>query len=419
MALVRPKPQLIQNTYLVLTLFNTLAASFIWGINTLFLLDAGLSNAQAFLANAFFTVGQVIFEIPTGMVADMRGRRMSYLLGTITLSLSTLAYLGAWVYHAPFWVWAVTSMLLGLGFTFFSGATEAWLVDALAYSKHKGDLEGVFAKSQSVAGISMLVGSVSGGIIAQFTNLGVPYILRAGFLIANFFVALIFMHDWGFTAEKRTNWRADTRRLFNTSVDVGLKKPAIRWIMLGAPFASGVGFYIFYAMQPHLLDLFGDPNAYSIAGLAAALLAGSQIIGSFLAPVVKRLFKFRTSALLVGEVLGIAGLFVFGVIKDFWSAILFLGLWAMLVAALQPVRQAYLNSLIPSKQRATVLSFDSLLGSTGGVVIQPILGRVADIYSYGQSFIAGGLIQALSIPLAVLARREQVKAEAKPQRKKK
>jgi MFS family permease len=123
--------------------------------------------------------------------------------------------------------------------------------------------------------------------------------------------------------------------------------------------------------------------------------------------------------LLVGEILGIAGLFVFGVIKDFWSAILFLGLWAMLVAALQPVRQAYLNSLIPSKQRATVLSFDSLLGSTGGVVIQPILGRVADIYSYGQSFIAGGLIQALSIPLAVLARREQVKAEAKPQRKKK
>ena len=59
----------IQRTYLLLLLLNTLAASFIWGINTLFLLDAGLSNAEAFGANAFFTAGMMVFEIPTGVVA--------------------------------------------------------------------------------------------------------------------------------------------------------------------------------------------------------------------------------------------------------------------------------------------------------------------------------------------------------------
>ena len=72
------KPQSIQSVYLYLTVTNTLAASFIWGINTIFLLDAGLSNFQAFAANAFFTAGQVIFEVPTGIVADMWGRRISY-----------------------------------------------------------------------------------------------------------------------------------------------------------------------------------------------------------------------------------------------------------------------------------------------------------------------------------------------------
>ena len=75
----------VQRTYLVLTLFTTLAASFIWGINTLFLLPPGLDNTQAFAANAFFTVGQVLFEVPTGVVADTRGRRFSFLLGTATL----------------------------------------------------------------------------------------------------------------------------------------------------------------------------------------------------------------------------------------------------------------------------------------------------------------------------------------------
>src|SRR3954462_7493808 len=122
-----PTARAVQRTYLVLTLGNTLAASFIWGINTIFLLDAGLSNLEAFAANAFFTAGMVLFEVPTGIVADTVGRRASYLAGTLTLTLSTLLYVLLWQVEAPFWQWAVASMLLGLGFTFFSGALEALL----------------------------------------------------------------------------------------------------------------------------------------------------------------------------------------------------------------------------------------------------------------------------------------------------
>src|SRR3954471_10775509 len=115
-------PRSIQRTYLLLMLGNTLAASLIWGINTIFLLDAGLSNLEAFTANAFFTGGMVLFEVPTGVVADTWGRRPSYLLGTLTLAGSTLLYYLLWQMSAPFWAWAVVSILLGLGFTFFSGA---------------------------------------------------------------------------------------------------------------------------------------------------------------------------------------------------------------------------------------------------------------------------------------------------------
>src|ERR687893_1533375 len=106
----------VQRTYLLLMLGNTLAASFIWGINTIFLLDAGLSNLEAFAANAFFTAGMVLFEVPTGIVADTIGRRVSYLLGTVTLAGSTLLYVLLWQIEAPFWQWAVVSILLGLGF---------------------------------------------------------------------------------------------------------------------------------------------------------------------------------------------------------------------------------------------------------------------------------------------------------------
>src|SRR4249919_4270989 len=105
-----PTPRAIQRTYLLLLLGNTLAASLIWGINTIFLLDAGLSNLEAFAANSFFTVGMVLFEVPTGIVADTIGRRVSYLLGTVTLAATTLLYVLLWEIEGPFWAWAVVSM---------------------------------------------------------------------------------------------------------------------------------------------------------------------------------------------------------------------------------------------------------------------------------------------------------------------
>ncbi|HEU4984412.1 MAG TPA: MFS transporter, partial [Nitrososphaera sp.] len=87
--------------------------------------------------------------------------------------------------------------------------------------------------------------------------------------------------------------------------------------------------------------------------------------------------------------------------------------WGILYAAVTPMRQAYINGLIPTEQRATVLSFDSLLGSSGGVVTQPILGRAADAWSYAASYVISGGIYALALPFAWLARREANKPNAK------
>ena len=200
--MIMESSRVIIRTYLTLQFGNTLAASLIWGINTLFLLDAGLSNFEAFLANAFFTLGMVLFEVPTGIVADSRGRRVSYLLGTVTLGLSTLLYYLLWMLHAPFLFWAVASLLLGPGFTFFSGAVEAWLVDALDASDFKDKLETVFGKGQMVNGAAMLIGTLSGGAIAQLTSIGVPYILRGAILLGLFVVAWKLMNDIGFSPDR-------------------------------------------------------------------------------------------------------------------------------------------------------------------------------------------------------------------------
>ncbi|WP_236518370.1 MFS transporter [Sandaracinus amylolyticus] len=397
----------IQRVYLLLLLLHTLAASLVWGINTLFLLDAGLSNGEAFGANACFTAGMVLFEVPTGVVADTRGRRTSYLLGTLTLTISTLLYLVMWQISAPFWAWGVASVLLGLGFTFFSGAVEAWLVDALRSSGYTGELDPVFARGEIVEGIAMLGGSVAGGAIAQATDLGVPYVLRAAVLAIAFGCAFVMMRDVGFTPRAGDHPLREVRRVLVSSIRDGFGAPPVRWIMLAAPFTSGVSFYAFYAMQPYLLELWGDPHAFGIAGLAAAIVAGAQIAGGFAVPLLGRSFRRRTSVLLIGTLVSTLVLVAIGFVQSFAAVLVLLVLWALVFAVMTPIRQAYLNGLVEPERRATLLSLDSLLGSSGGIVIQPALGRAADVWSYPTSYAIGAAIQALALPFVWLARRER------------
>ena len=296
----------VRRTYYILTAGNTLAASLIWGINTIFLLDAGLSNFEAFAANAFYTAGMMLFEIPTGVVADSRGRRTSFLWGTVTLAVATALYVMLWQLDSPFVWWAIVSVLLGLGYTFFSGATEAWLVDALTVTKFDGMLEAVFARGQVVGGVFMLLGSVAGGYLAQLTNLGVPYVVRAGILLVMFVVALMLMHDLGFTPERGKSVGAEVTTIVRNSVKHGLKVPAIRATMLSGFFLGGIGVYVFYALQPYLLQLWGDPQAYGIAGLVAAIVAGATIAGGLITPLIRRWFSRRTSVLIVMTAISVA-----------------------------------------------------------------------------------------------------------------
>jgi MFS family permease len=406
-----PTARSIRRTYYLLMLGNTLAASLIWGINTIFLLDAGLSNFEAFAANAFFTAGMVLFEVPTGIVADTVGRRASYLLGTLTLSASTLLYVLLWQLEAPFWQWAVVSVLIGLGFTFFSGAVEAWLVDALVATGFTGSMDAVFGRGQVVGGAAMLVGSVAGGLIAEHTSLGVPFVVRGAVLAVMFAVALRLMHDVGFTPARGGRVVPEMRKVAAASIEYGWRVPAVKWLMVEALLTGGVGIYAFYALQPYLLELYGDPSAYQIAGLVAAIVAGAQILGGLAAPRIRRLFKRRTSALIATAGASALTLVAIGAVDDFWAVLGLIVVWGLLFAASMPIRQAYLNGLIPSRQRATILSFDSLMTSSGGVWAQPGLGRAADVWGYGPSYLVGGAISALALPALALSRHQDAPAD--------
>ncbi len=392
-------PDRVLRAYYVIAGLYTLSAALIWGVNTLFLLDAGLDIFGVFIANGAFTAGMVLFEIPTGVLADTRGRRLSFLLSVAILIGTTLAYVAVARAGGGLGGFVVVSVVMGLGFTFYSGATEAWLVDALDATHYEGGLDRVFARGSMVTGAAMLVGTVSGGLLGSL-DLSYPYLIRTGMLVAVFAVALARMRDLGFTP-RAVRWR-DLPREMNgvarASIRYGWHRRSVRLLMLCSAVQLGFMSWAFYAWQPYFLELLGR-DAVWVAGVVAALVSGSIIVGNAITDWFVRFCGKRTTLLLWAAGVQTAAAVGVGLAGSFWLAVTFLLVVTGAMGVAGPVKQAYLHQVVPSEHRASVLSFDSLVGNAGGTVAQGGLGYLGRAQSIGAGYVVGGLVTLLALPL--------------------
>jgi MFS family permease len=412
-----PQQRRVIAVYLGVSGVYTLATSIIWGVNTLFLLKAGLGIFQVMLVNTAFTVGQLVFEVPTGVIADTLGRKKSLLFGVATLFVSTLLYVGAYRFGWGIWVFAAASVLIGLGFTFQTGAADAWLVDALDHTGWEGGKEQVFGWGGMTFGTAMLVGTLAGGGLGQI-DLQLPYLVRSGVLAVCFATILVVMRDIGFTPRPLATSRfaEETRTILKAGVEYGWRHPVVRPLMF-VSLAQGLFFiYGFYSLQPYLLDLLQRNLVWAVAAVTAAGssmgIVGNSLVGRIMRGPGGRRRAGRVLALVAGSqalfalAIGLTGvlapanargplLFLF--VTLLWLAFSF----GMGVSG--PVRSALLNAQIPSAQRATVLSLDSFFSDVGGSVGQPGLGWIAQVASIPVGWMVGAVAMAAAVPLYLRA----------------
>ena len=396
--------KVVRSYYAIAGLY-TLAASVIWGVNTLFLLDAGLSFLDVFIANAAFSAGMVIFEIPTGVVADTMGRRTSFLFSVTVLAATTLLYV--WLAHqgAGVVAFSIVSVFMGLGFTFYSGAVEAWLVDALNSTGYDGLLDRVFARGQMVTGVAMLIGTVLGGVLGQ-VDLAIPFAARAGLLIGLFGYALRAMRDIGFTPRRisRHELPAEMASVAQASIAFGWRERPIRLLIAGSTVTSGFIIWAFYAWQPYFLDLL-QRDAVWIAGVISALISISTIIGNALDEWLTRFCGRRTTLMAWAAGVQTVAAIGVGLTTSFWIAVPLFLLITTAMGVMWPVRQAFIHGVIPSEQRATVISFDSMVSGVGGVGGQLGLGTLGQVRSISSGFVVGGAATVLAVPILLAVRK--------------
>ena len=394
----------IIRTYLAVTALTTLAQSLIWGVNTLFLMEAGLDILGVMVANAAFTVAQVLFEVPTGVVADTWGRRASYLLSVAVIMAGTLLYVWAGTARAGLPALCLASVVLGLGFTFYTGAVDAWMVDALHSVNSTMQTENVFARSAVVFGVFMVIGTTAGGVLGQ-TALWLPYIGRVVFLVPALVLGLTSMPDLGFQHRALT-WStvgSEVCTVAATGVRYGTRNPVVRSLMLAGCVQGLFGMYGFYSWQRYFLDLLGRDLIW-VSGLIAAAVGLAGAAGSALVrPLMVR--RPRRSSVLIWAVAATSVCIVLaGMVRVFWVAVPLYIVACVLGGIGSPVRSAWLNACIPSEQRATLISLDSLFGEAGGTAGQLGLGYVSRVVSIGTAWVIGGIVQIGSLPFLGLAR---------------
>jgi MFS family permease len=404
--------QAVLRSYFAISGVYTLSASLIWGVNTLFLLDAGLDVFGVFVAGAAFTAGNVLFEIPTGVVADTVGRRASFLCSLSILSAGTLAYVG--IPHLagqPLLPFVVASVFLGLGFSFYSGALEAWLVDALEASGFGGELDAVFSRGAMVSGAAMLIGTIGGGLLGQL-DLSLPFLARSSLLMLAFVVALFGMRDLGFTARPLTlqTLRKELATVARAGIRHGWSQRSLRLLMLASAVQTAFLIWGFYAWQPYFQGLL-ETEAVWFAGVVAAGVALSTMAGNAVVDHFARLCGRRTTLLVWAASIQTLAAIGIGLAPSFPLALLCLLVVTGAMGVIGPVRQAYIHKLVPREQRATVVSFDSMVANVGGVGGQAGLGYLTQVRDYASGYVAGGAVTVFALPLFLAIRGAKEEAD--------
>ncbi len=391
-------------TYVAIVAVTTFAQALIWGVNTLFLMDAGLDIFEVMVANGAFAAGQVLFEVPTGVVADTVGRRVSYLLCLAILFVATLLYVWLGAIEAGLLAFVFASVLLGLGYTFFTGAVEAWMVDALASAGYTGKIDVVFSRGGIAQGVAMLLGTVIGGFLGQI-NLAIPYVARAAMLVPAAVLGVFFMRDEGFVphALRLSRIGDEARTIAHAGVTYGLRNPVVRPLMLAGLVQGAFFMYGFYSWQRYFLDLL-ERDLIWVNGVIAALVGLAGIAGAALVGPLSRT-RLRRSTLVFVMVAAQAVLVLLaGLLQIFWIAVPLYLLSTLAYGVQAPVRQAWLNARIPSEQRATIISLDALFLEAGGAAGQVGLGYVSRALSIPAAWVLGGVWQLVALPFVLRAR---------------
>lgn len=362
-------------------------------IITIFFREHGLSMQEIFIIQSAFAVSVILFEIPTGYFSDVVGRKKSLIIGMLFGAIG----LGVYSFSSGFWMFLIAELILWLGSSFISGTDTAMLYDTLLDIWKTTENKRFQWYFQSLSSISEAIAGFIGGFLATL-SISLPF--RVQFLTYCIFLPLAF-----FLTEP-TQHKYDNKewvwKWIKKIVKYSLHEHAeVKWLIL-LSWAFGAS---------TLVMTWFSQSYFSYVGLPLALfwviwtwLNLSLVVFSLWAHRLES-YLGRKYSLFFLAFLPIVGYLLTASVHAIFG-ILFLLLFYFARGFGSVVLSDYVNVLIPSSIRATILSIQALVMRAIFALFWPILGWISDIYSLSFALFLSGVVflVLVTVPLIFLAR---------------
>lgn len=365
--------------------------SMVWTLSTLyFVQEIGLTPLQLVLVGTCLETFVFIFEIPTGVVADLYSRKLSVVIGLTLIGLGfvvegTLPYFAAVLVAQALW---------GIGYTFTSGADSAWIADELGEER----VGTVFLRGSQASQVGALLG-IGGSVVLANFGLGLPIVAGGLTFLALALFLAVFMPETGFKPTPqadRSSWQA-----MESTFKAGLKairlSPSLITLLVIGLFYGLSSEGIDRLWQVHVIDIFPATSTMEITTWFGIITAVTMVASIALVQILAKkadLKNFRGIGNLLVWVNAafVVSIAAFALARNFTLAIACYFSLALLRRLNGPLHQAWLNRSIPSQVRATVLSMGGQVESLGQIMGGPIIGIVATQFSVAAAILLAAVI---------------------------
>jgi DHA3 family tetracycline resistance protein-like MFS transporter len=360
-----------------------------------------LNALQLVLVGTTLEISAFLFEVPTGVVADVFSRRLSIIIGMFVMGLGFVIE-GSFPFFAPI---LLAQVIWGLGYTFTSGATQAWISDEIG----EAEAGKAFLRAGQIGTIGALLGIGLGTLIGN-VQVNIPIVLGGALTMLLGVVLIVIMPETGFkpTPREDRNTFQSMVHTFKGGLRVVRSKPALMNILaIGLIFGLySEGFdrlWTAHLLQDITLPTIGGLQPVTWFGIIRAI---SMVLGIAITEIVRRRVDTSRHGSVARAVLGInlgmvAGLLTFALTGNFVVAIVAYWMFGSLRETLGPLYTAWVNQHAESSVRATVISMSSQIDALGQILGGPLVGVVGLALGIPVSLTICAVVLAMALPLLI------------------
>lgn len=386
--------------YLIMHFTQALFSTMVFTVSGIYAVtEVGLNPLQLVLVGTALEASTFLFEVPTGVVADVYSRRLSVIIGIFVIGAGYIL----WGAVPLFATVLLTQVLWGLGYTFTSGAEQAWIADEVGEAR----VAPIYLRAAQAGQLGMLLG-IPIGVALGTVQLNLPMVLGGLLYIPLGLFLLLAMPEHGFTPApqgERNSWQK-MGHTFAAGVRAVRGRPVLISILIIAVVFGAFSEAYDRLREIHFLTNLGFPGFggwepvvwFGIMGEVGLLLSIATT------EVARRRLNTTSHVLTARALFIINGLLVasvvaFGVAHSFEVAVAVFWAGGVLRRITLPLTAAWINQGLDPAVRATVLSMRGQADALGQIAGGPLLGLVATVTSVRAALVSAGAVLALTLPL--------------------